>query len=498
MPGTGRITFNGIHEDTGTYLIPPLTPAELAMAAFGRPEEKDEDHQADLVFKKNRAGGDLGVKSGVKADDLSSAGWGVIFARDTPEEFIEALAPLLEQRQKDAGKLYRCFKDADAYQHKDGRGESKPGFLLKRKAPASGDVDPAKMPYYLLLVGAPDQIPLTFQYQLDVPYSVGRIHFDKAEDYWNYAQSVVAAENGKLNVPNRAVFFGPANPNDDSTARSSQHLVSPLAQLMSRRKDASLSWSIEKLSPEQSTRARLGRLLGGGDTPGFLFTASHGMGGYRPDDPRIFTRTGALTCQDWGGPGSGGNVRETYFAAEDLSSDARLAGLIAMVFACYGGGCPEFNNFFLQDGLSKADRIAPRPFLSALPKRMLCHPKGGALAVIAHADRVWDCSFLNEDQQRELATFEGMLGELLDGKPVGLALERFNQRYAEISSDLTAEMESAQLFGEPPDKELFAGLWTTVNDARNYMILGDPAVRLRIGEPLPDPRQADIPAFPAA
>ncbi|MBL8230213.1 MAG: hypothetical protein JNL98_17115 [Bryobacterales bacterium] len=495
MPETRKITFNGIHEDTGSYLIPPLTPAELAMAAFGKPEEDDEDHRADLETRKTKGEGDLGVKAGVVAENLASAGWGVIFAAGTPPEVVEALEPLLEQRKKDAGKLFRRCDGAESYQHKNGRGESKPLFLRSRNAATSGDVDPVKMPYYLLLVGSPEEIPFTFQYQLDVQYAVGRIHFDKPEEYFNYAQSVVASENGKLNLPNRAVFFGPANPNDDSTARSSQHLISPLAQLAAKRKDAP-AWTIDKLLPEQSTRARLARLLGGDDTPGFLFTASHGMGGYKLDDPRIFSSTGALTCQDWGGPGSTGRVRDTFFAAEDLSSDAKLAGLIAMVFACYGGGCPEFNNFFLQDGFSKADRIAPKPFLSALPKRMLSHPKGGALAVIAHVDRVWDCSFLNvEQQQRELATFESMLKLLLEGKPVGLALERLNTRYAEIASDLATEMQIANELQEPQNKEVFAELWTSTNDARNYMVLGDPAVRLRLGEAPADPRVVEMPKF---
>ena len=66
---------------------------------------------------------------------------------------------------------------------------------------------------------------------------------------------------------------------------------------------------------------------------------------------------------------------------------------------------------------------------------------------------------------------------LLDGQPLGWAMEYFNQRYAELASDLAAEVESLG-FGKKLDEKVIADLWTASHDARNYTIVGDPAVRV--------------------
>src|SRR5215831_17454875 len=221
-----RLFFNGLNAATGDYLLPGLTPQQISAVARGEPQ--DSKQVAELRQWWQRVSQpQFAPIEGADPKNLAETGWGVIFAHDADPEIRRALAPLLEHRQKQAAKsnerFYQEFVGPKAYRP----GETKQQFLARHGA-GPGPADPNKVPYYLLVVGDPETIPYRFQYQLDVQYAVGRIHFDTLDEYAQYARSVVDAETKGLALPRRAAFFAVQNPDDQATNLSATELVWPL------------------------------------------------------------------------------------------------------------------------------------------------------------------------------------------------------------------------------------------------------------------------------
>lgn len=480
-----RCCFNGVDGATGDYLSPPVSPEEVARLAFGgrielRPEEQsDAALRGKLRFFHDRATrASLGPKAGVDPADLAQCGWGVVFAdrdRARTPAVREALGELLSWRGRQCGPRYREFAGAEAYRPGERADE-----LLARLGVGPGPADPDKVPYYLLLVGDPESIPYRLQYELDVQYAVGRIHFDTLDAYASYARGVVLSERRGAPGRRRAAFFAPRNAGDRATQLSAAALAAPLAAWMegwSRRGARRPAWEIASFTGEEATKRRLIALAGGAATPALLFTASHGMG-FPAGDPRQLPHQGALLCQDWPGPSAwrGGIPEDFYFSADDVGDSARLAGLVAFHFACFSGGTPLRDPFARRGA---AEPIAPRPFVARLAQRLLGHPRGGALAVIGHVGRALGCSFAWPGSGAQRAAFESTLQRLIEGYPVGAALEFFNMRYAELSTKLSGELDDLD-YGATPDPFRLADLWTTNNDARSYAVFGDPAARLPV------------------
>jgi Peptidase family C25 len=485
MAGDAMV-FNGIGATTGTYLLPPMAPQVVSQAARG--QVLDPADLKELRWWHHRAAeASFGPKEGIDPRSLAQTGWGVIFAHDADPAVREALGELLDHRRAEAASVrehhYREFTGDRAYRP----GESKQQFLARQGA-GPGPADPDNVPYYLLLVGGPEAIPYSFQYQLDVQYAVGRLHFDTVEEYARYARTVVATETHDVIPARRAAFFAASNSGDPATALSSSELVIPLADQL---RDERADWTVQAHVGEEATKERLTGLLGGADTPALLFTATHGIG-FPNGHPRQARHQGALLCQDWPGPGTQQAVDERhYVSADDLGGTAGPVGMVSFHFACFGAGTPRWDDF-VHDGSGRRTELAPHAFVAALPKRLLGHPGGGAIALVGHVERAWGYSFLWPQAGRQTAVYASCLERLFDGHPIGSAFEYFNERYAELSSDLSTALEDVE-FGKQPDHLELAAMWTANNDARGFAILGDPAVRLVGATP-----RADQPRRPQA
>ena len=198
--------------------------------------------------------------------------------------------------------------------------------------------------------------------------------------------------------------------------------------------------------------------------------------GWPKGHPDQMAKQGALLCQDW--PGYGSIDPGHYFTGAELPDDANVHGMVSFHFACYGAGTPKEDNFVHQPG-EKPPQIANRAFVAELPKRLLNHPRGGALAVIGHVERAWGYSIYHADAGPQLLPFQNAIGRILIGNPVGYSIKDFNERYAALSTNLANLLEEISFGARVSDNQL-AQLWIDRNDAQNYVVLGDPAARLRV------------------
>ncbi|MCA9651865.1 MAG: hypothetical protein KC501_18260 [Myxococcales bacterium] len=484
------LVFNGIDGATGDYLLSSMKPTEIVDMVLGQREAMREAQGRDaddveLEARERDKGPTFDLREDVDPTALAEAGWGVIFAHDEDPAVVEALEPLLRHREREAGERYRRYWGPDRVGGGLRPDEAKVAFQQRQGAPTSGPVEPERMPYYLLVVGDPQRIPFAFQTQLGLQHGVGRLHLDTPEEYDLYARSVIRSESGEVRLPRSVSLFGVSH--DEATRRSADGLIGGLESYIH---DKLPKWSTERRVAEEATRDRLLGMLGGeAETPAVLVTASHGLGfpnGHQ--DQRQYQ--GALVCQgDWApGVGAGPIPRESVLAGEDLADAGSLLGLIAFLFACYGGGTPKQDEFYHRSGERKD--IAPRPFLAELPRRMLAHPRGGALAAVGHIERAWECSFVDpKSGARQIAVFQSFLYRLLGGHRLGWAFESFANRYGQLAAGLVESMEKVKFYGITDGE--FAYEWTANNDARNYAIIGDPAVRLPLAEdepPKPRPR----------
>ena len=456
------VYVNGI-DPAGKYLIAPCPARDVAAEFATAGADADTDvarHRFDQLQD-----GLQKVVEGVEEDKLDEAGWGVVFS-GRPEhatlvsDLRDRLKPLLDLRKSTAGALYTEYLGPAGVRNETG------AEWLNRHGVGSGAADPQQMPYYLLIVGGPEQVPFEFQYRVDIQRAVGRVCFDDPTDYRRYAEAVVANEESGATAAKRLVLFGPRNSGDKATSVSLRRLVAPLQGRLGTK----YGWTVTSTTEADATHEALGHLINA-DDPALLLTAGHGLG-LPPDDPDQRARQGALVCADWGGVGTPVRTGDV-FAAGDVADDADLSGRMAFLLACFGGGTPAIDDYAHRLDPTAPRQLAPAAFVSALPQKLLAH---GMLAVMAHVDRAWGYSF-GSARYDSTQTFSSALLRLMNGKRVGVAFDDFNVRTGELAVD-QAQMLASVVRKEVDSYLPYGSIWTSATDARNYIVFGDPATRL--------------------
>lgn len=459
----------GVQAETGEYL-PPLRESDL--------EHIPGASRLAQIRAANVNQSHLAAVAEVEPDDLSQAGWGVLFAANTPapqkQAIQEALKPLLDLRRSQAGDLFKVFDGPTGYS---------PGLGAERWLTARGAalnvVDPAQgVPYYLMVVGSPAEIPFEFQYDLDSYFAVGRLYFETPEEYGQYARNMVEFEKKGAQAKRVAVFCT-RNDGDRATALLHDQVAVRIASGGTNLKPlgAAQGYAMTARLADSATKSELLQLLRGQaeSTPALLFTGSHGVA-FSMTDPKQREKQGAILTQDWGGPGSSISP-DTYMTAEEVPGEAKLNGLIHFFFACYSAGCPKTDTFSYGANQQPA-QIANETMVARLPQKMLLQ---GAQAVIGHIDRAWAYSFQTNTGQAMAQSLRDPLVRLLQGRRVGDALDVFDQRWTVLSAGLLTMIQNRESMPNSVPAPVLANRWVERDDARNYVVLGDPAARLKIG-----------------
>jgi hypothetical protein len=461
--------------ETGEF-EPPLDPTALADRVRA---EGPGDNLSPFVLKAKEAAG-FGIVGGDDvARDLGQAGWAVLFGPSVGDDIKQQLQPLLERRSQLAGgaPLFQIFSDYIP-------GQTAEEWL--KAAPRSATmqvVDPEAhgVPYYILIVAPPEDIPFDFQFELDVFWAVGRLWFTAVEDFGRYARSVVAYEEADaISTTRELALFGTKRDNDRASLVLAENVFDPW---ISSQLGAKQRFRQRVLLGADATKANLLSLVNGeSGTPALLFTGSHGAL-FGPESKWLEEKMGALICQDW--PGGVPARQEHCFAASDVSDTACLHGMIHFMFCCYGGGWPHESSA-KRDAEGKPVRLSPRAMLARLPQALLGRERG-ALAVVAHVDAAYGYSYtVNDTPQNQ--SFKDVLVRLMAGQPVGHATDQMNLRWSAITSRLldaigaspSAEATKGQQPVDASAAERIEALWVARADARSYVVLGDPAVRLRV------------------
>lgn len=412
-------------------------------------------------------------------DLLDKQRWGVVAPLgDKGDKLLKRIAPLVQWREKMQGapaRVYRAQVGQDLVTSKQ----------WKQREFRKEAVDESERPRYLLLLGDMDGLSLELQQVLSTDAFVGRLAFAKEEDYEAYCTKVLkwetAASQSKA-LPR--VLFYTARDGTDATDVAYEVLMGPSFETFRERQSKGFpNVNLREVVDEKGASTEEWLRYVAQPEPLLMLSLSHGLGSGWESPKQQRELQGALVLPN-----------KRLLKGPDLVSSPFLPGGIWFCLACYSAGTPGKSSYEpwlrqLQDVDTDAASVVAagipqegaQPFTAALPQAVLANPEG-PLAVIGHVDLAWTSTFSDQGNLAH-SRFVGVLRILADGRRVGSALHAllryFNEELIELVA-LYKQDEWALTHGRKSsvDPKVRAALWLLCQDLSNYVLLGDPAVRL--------------------
>jgi hypothetical protein len=406
--------------------------------------------------------------------DPVEAGWTYLVAKQDPRrnEIIEVLKPLAQHRGMDDPSVPLVF---------GGEPEDSWGDWLQDKYFAL-ELEGKKVPQYVLMVGGPEMLPFRLQSLMDVVANLGRLDFESIDQLKQYVQKLIRLETAADPVVKKeAILFAPDGGTNDPTYFSREYMVKPLNDHIR----LELNFRTTALMGADATKKKLVNALRGAQ-PAFVYTASHGLGltGEPIDQQKKYN--GAICCQS-----NGPLTMDELFCADDVPvNEPFLEGSVLFQFACFGYGTPAQSDYthWLED---LPEKYADVDFVAELPKRLLAHPRG-PIAYIGHLDTAFLHGFTDQNDpyimerwHTRIQPFVHTVDQLLEVQPSGLAMDDINKKYSTSNIMINSfydRLKRGTFTWTPETERRFVDTWIIRSDAQNYMVLGDPAARLRIPE----------------
>ncbi|KIG19032.1 hypothetical protein DB30_05936 [Enhygromyxa salina] len=414
-------------------------------------------------------------------NDLELQRWGVFAPEgDRGERLLALVRPLIERREAQQGAPVQVYRVPGAMTALEAARWNKRVFQ-------SADLDDDDRPRYQLMLGDLHELPLALQQRQASDGFVGRLAFDRDDDYAAYVAKLLASEDATPTHDLATTMFHTVHDGTGATRLGHRALVEPGLEHMRKRLALGKLSTRELLACGDEFDPSPDELLqfAAIDHPAVMFSLSHGDGPPRRgwgSAEQQRARQGAMSF------GRAGSIEGTTL------SDAKfLPGGLWFMLACYGAGTPDASAYQhwlaelkqLGQFRGKAEAVlagipaaGERPFIAAVPKATLAS-EHGPLAFVGHVDLAWSYSFqeLDDGPMNRPSKFTGVLRSALRRDRMGISFRELYKYLGQTESELASIYDQGARGGEV-DLARRGHLWMLRQDLSAYVLLGDPAARL--------------------